>query len=106
MSAEENKAIMRRAFAAENTDALREMHTPDYGHHWHGGVKSFDDLFHGGPVGQPTIDDMMADGDRVAVWFTIKREGKEDRRACFIFRLSGGKIAESWNINRDHHSWP
>ena len=106
MSVEENKATMKRAFEEKSIDALREMHTPDYGHHWHGGVKSFDDLRHGTPGRQIILDDMIAERDRVAVWFTSKREGRDDRRACFIFRLSGGKIAESWNINRDHHSWP
>ncbi len=94
MSVEENKATMRRAFEAENVDAVRAMHTPDYRHHWKDGVKSIDDLPFDWKV---TIEDMMAEDDRVSVWGVWSREGKETK-LNIIYRLSGDKIAESWNI--------
>ena len=101
MSAEENKAVIKRAFEArnqKNVDAARELHTDDYIHHFHsGGVKGFNDLY-GTPRSQLTVDDMVAEGDRVAVWFSAQRDGEDKRNMCFIMRSAGGKIAESWNM--------
>ena len=108
MSVEENKAIVKKFLEKpdKSDEELREMHTPDFVHHWHGGVRNYDE-WHELVVrrrqsvgGSPrlTVDDMIAEGDRVAVWATIKKEGREDRYGSFVYRLSGGKIAESWNM--------
>ena len=43
-------------------------------------------------------DDMIAEGNRVAVWATSKQEGRSDSHGCVIFRLDVGKIVESWNM--------
>ena len=101
MSVEENKAIVKQSIEKGNkgsVDAVRETVTHDYCHHWKGGVKSIDDL----PFDwQTTIEDMMAEGDRVSVWGVWSKEGR-DRKMNIIYRLSGGKIAETWNITSLH----
>ena len=101
MSVEENKAIVKRLvdeIPKGNLDAVREMHTPDYVHHLHDRDKNFDDFFKSYDEGwQITIEDIMADGDRVAAWMTWSSKERV-LRGSIIYRISGGKIAETWNM--------
>ena len=102
MSVEENKAIVRRAteeVSKGNTDAVREMHTRDYFHHNRGDGRNIDSVFNDvvEKDQQAQIEDIMAEGDRVAVWETCTKK-EETFKACMILRLSDGKIAESWNM--------
>ena len=49
-----------------------------------------------------TIEDMIAEGDKVASRVTIQfsHSGKEVRSAGMVFhRLSGGKITEEWTLS-------
>ena len=107
MSAEENKAILKKFFEKpDKTDEERRaMHTPGFVHHWHEGTKNLDEVLaeraarrQGRGPARPIVDDMIAEGDRVAVWATIKRGAEDDRHVCLIYRLSDGKIAEAWNM--------
>ena len=101
MLVEENKVIVKRVaeeISKGNTDALREIYAPNYVHHLKGGEKSFDDLYANKDKRQITIDDIMADGERVAVWYTRKKEDGDTSQSCVIFRFAGDKISESWNM--------
>ena len=103
MSAEENKAIVKKAIEErnkENFDAWREMFAPDFVRHLHEGQrKNLDEVTANELTGWHfTVDDMIAEGDRVAVWGTMKKEGKDDYHWCFILRFSDGKFAEDWNM--------
>ena len=107
MSAEENKAIIKAFLETQDkTDEERRANfTPDFVRHWHGGAKTLDEVLAAraermrsrGP-GRVIVDDMIAEDDRVATWYTAKREGQPDRHYCAIYRISGGKIAEAWNM--------
>ena len=102
---EENKALVRRA--AEELDranlaAFMELHASDYVYHGPGSAKpmarrEFEQSFLMGfdAFGDTsrTIEDMIAEGDRVASWMTSGRN-----HTCFMFRLTEGKIVESWNM--------
>ena len=104
MSVEENKAVLKKFFEESNKgniDAIDEAHSPDYVHHWHGGTKDFEEVKEMGRGFLGTtfsVDDMIAEGDRVALWGTVSREGKDDSHWCWIYRFSGGKIVETWNM--------
>ena len=76
---------------------MKDRFTPDFVHHYKGGEKKFGDNSPK-PGRTNIIDEMIAEGDRVAVWTTSKREGADDGHMCSIWRLSEGKIAESWNM--------
>ena len=98
MSVEENKAILKKLFEG-NEDIFDEAFSPSIRHHWSDGkpqVKTFEELkeMYRSSLGRSfTIDEMMVEGDRVAIWLTFG-----DKHACFIYRFSDGKIVESWNM--------
>ena len=101
MSVEENKAIVKKFWeeiAKGNADAFSETLSSNLAHHWSDGkpkVKNFEEMkemLSGKPI--HTTDDMMAEGDRVAEWITTA----SGSHTCWIYRLSGGKIVESWNM--------
>ena len=106
MSCEENKAIVRKfleGIGKGSKDAYDEAFSPDLIHHSHIGDKDFNEFR--GPWDRgaarkagSSIEDMIAEDDRVAVWSSTKRGSGEDVHTCFIFRISGGKIIESWNM--------
>ena len=120
MSIEENKALLRRwidIWHAQNTAAVDDLVTSDYVRHdptmpdIHGPaaekqlmtayLTAFPDL-------RFTIDNMIAEGDRVAVHLTargthqgdlmgIPPTGKSITVAIMeIYRMTNGKIAEQW----------
>ena len=108
MSVEENKAILRKLHEELNKgnhDIVDETFSPNAIRHIHEGTKDFktikeDAVKRWGPGkgNEAVIDDMIAEGDRVALWGTGRREGKCDLHFCFIVRFSEGKIAETWNM--------
>ena len=108
MSTEKNKAILRKLHEElnkGNIDAYDESFSPDHINRFHGGSKTSaeqKDTWNRGFIlrkGDIFIDEMIAEGDRVAAWMTImKIEGKGDKNGCAIYRFSGGKIVESWNM--------
>ena len=106
MSAEENKEVIRKFFeelGKGNLDIVDEVYSPNLVRHWHEGTKNFKDIKqqvtkHKGKI-TISIDEMIAEGDRIASWHTYTRkEDGEKFNMCFIYRFSGGKIAEEWNM--------
>ncbi len=122
MSIEENKAIVRRIFGkggpSKYLAAIDEVLDPDYVRHWWTGEdvqgqevwrqiwRAFYAAF---PDIEWIIEDMLAEGDKVAVRFTgrtlqvgefagIGAPGKQMVcKGTDIFRLAGGKIVEDWS---------
>ena len=108
MSVEENKAIVKKAFEEANKgniDAWAEAYSPNLVRHTgRGGSKTRDfesikeqveKAYEEGATW--VLDDMMAEGDRIALWMGFKM-GEIDEHYCFISRFSGGKIVEEWDM--------
>jgi serine phosphatase RsbU (regulator of sigma subunit)/predicted ester cyclase len=121
---EKNKALVRRFIEAQlETDlaALEEMMAPDFvdrslmpgqepdregfKHSVAENVDTFSDISY-------TIDDQIAEGDKVTTWYTgssthdrgpfmgIPPTGKrESFKGVFLHRIVGGKIVEEWSLN-------
>jgi predicted ester cyclase len=120
MSAEDNKAVVRRieeAWDADQLDALDPLFEPNFVQH--NGVPMLPPGLEGAkqahqmskqafPDRRTRIEDMLADGDQVAVrirmtgtnqgglpWFGIPANGKSvDTEWISIYRLSNGKVVE------------
>ncbi len=128
MSLEQNKALARRALALWSngeTESASEIFTPDYINHqphatddahtihgletWKTFITEFRRTF---PDLHDTIEDQIAEGDRVATRFTsagthkgegmnLPPSGKKLRwSGIAIDRIANGRIAESW-VNWD-----
>ena len=123
MSVEDNKALVRRwfeeLFNEAKLDLADEIVTPDHVSHDPStpehlpgpeGERQLVTLVRGAfPDGRITIEDLVAEGDRVAVRWTfrgthrgdfmgIAPTGKEvEMGAMDLFRVAGGKIAETWS---------
>ncbi len=125
--AEANKQIVRRyaenVFGGGGLDAIGETIAPDYVHHSPSapdvvGIKAMADLvraFHSSFSDiSLTVDDMVAQGDRVATRLRISavHSGEYDGIAATgkrvmlhgmaIDRIEGGMIAEGWEISDAH----
>ena len=119
MSLEENKAIIRRWFEAENNKDLshiEDMVAPDFIDHTHklksiGEYKQRLTMFMKGfPDFQETIEDIIAEGDKVWVHFKFSGRhtgeyrglaptGKKITVECVdIFRMVDGKAVEEWEV--------
>ena len=120
MSLEENKAIVRRYFEAvkkRNLAITDELVAPDYFHRgfqvrsrkeWKQSMTAVLDAF---PDYLETIEDMMAEGDKV--WVRYKAMGtntgvyggvpptgkKATYEAVCIYRIVSGKIVEMWSVS-------
>ena len=120
MSTEENKALVHHAYEELNKGNLTYIdegfaadivvHAPG-GYEAHGleeGKQLFARLWRAFPDHHETIDDMVAEGDKVVarVRWTGKHQGdfqgiaptgkQVTLRAITIYRIVGGKIAEVW----------
>jgi steroid delta-isomerase-like uncharacterized protein len=124
MSAEENKEVVRRFWGVWEEDdfieLIDELLAPDYVNHSPGtpdqpagpeGVKAIVSMFRNGmPDLRVTIDDMIAEGDKVATRYTVEgtHEGElfgvppTGRRVSIesmtVERVSGGQIIEHRRI--------
>jgi predicted ester cyclase len=120
MSTEQNKAVLRRqlkAFGPGNLSLLEqladELYTADYTLHDPGspdlppgpdGVKQFvRGMVAAMPDGHITVEDLVAEGDKVASRFTVHgtdaATGKPVKLLVMsISRFAGGKIAEEWQL--------
>ncbi|HEY4668016.1 MAG TPA: ester cyclase [Anaerolineales bacterium] len=124
MTLEDNKAIVLSwfdAFNDRNLGAADRIFAPEYTLHEPGlppdfpkgpeGLKAFaGGLLRAFPDWHATVEDVMAEGDRVVLRFTeegthqgqlehIPPSGKKVRiGGVSIFRMSGGKIAEEWEF--------
>lgn len=120
MSLEQNKSIVRRffeAYAANNQDALEEVLAPDLVAHLPGapGPQDRDAVLQGISLFNAafgdrnfTIDELIAEGDRVATRTTMRAKHTGDYQgqpatgrqiemsALAIERIEDGKIVERW----------
>ena len=122
MSTDENKAIARRliaAFSDQEAAAIDELVAPDYVFHNPGdptmppgpaGLKHMHDQWGTAfPDVQTTIDDQIAEGDKVVTrwttrgthrgeFFGIAPTGKRiEFTGIYIDRVAGGKVVEHWD---------
>lgn len=119
---EENKALVRReieeVFNRGNLDAAEELYAPDYVGHdptepedirGLEGARQYAAVFRSAfPDLQATVEDQVAEGDRVATRITVRgtHQGELEGIAptgnrveivgIFISRIEGGKIVEDW----------
>ena len=123
MSAEESKAVMRRfweVWEQGNLDLLAELLAPEYINHTLAtpdlppgpeGVKEVVSMFHSAmPDLRVVIEDMIAEGDRVATRYALEGTHRGDLfgvaptgralsiKSMTVERLSGGKIVEHWRV--------
>jgi steroid delta-isomerase-like uncharacterized protein len=124
VSAEENKAIMRRYFSVfeqGNIDLLDELLAPDYVNHTPAtpdlptgpeGVKGVVSMFRSAmPDLKVVIEDMIAEGDKVATRYTLEgtHEGELfgvpptgqllSIKSFTVERVSDGKIRDHWRVS-------
>jgi steroid delta-isomerase-like uncharacterized protein len=120
MSAEENKALARRAWEtlADNPDVLDEVYAPDVV--WHEPdqeirgleqakqfVSTYETAF---PDMNVTVEDVIAEGDKVVTRVTLRgtHQGETQEfgpptgrqvelKGITISRIEGGKIVEDWD---------
>ncbi|MDY6892757.1 MAG: ester cyclase [Chloroflexota bacterium] len=124
MSLEENKAIVRRfidAYNQRNMDIFDELVAPDYIDHTHQlqGREDFKQLFttafNGFPDWHETIEDIIAEGDKV--WVRVEATGthsgkwnlfgvpllptgnKVTMMMVFIWRIVNGKLVEGGEVD-------
>jgi predicted ester cyclase len=112
VSVEENKAVVRREQEelwnhTGNLDAAEEIFAPDY---VEAAKQEAADFRRGFPEVRSTIEDLVAEGDKVAArWMArathqgeymgIPPTGKEvEFTGISVYRIEGGKIAESWTV--------
>ena len=123
MSAEENKAIVRRFWGVweeGNIDLVDELLAPDYINHTPAspdqstgpeGVKGVVAMFRSAiPDLRVVVEDMIAEGDKVAVRYTLEgtHEGELfgvpptgqqlSIKSIAVERVSDGKIREHWRV--------
>jgi steroid delta-isomerase-like uncharacterized protein len=124
MSAEENKAIVSRFydefFNKGNLRIVNELHTPDYQHHdpdapdpgggTEGYIKRNSIFLKAFPDRLLTIEDQVAEGDKVATRITMRATQTGDLPgipatgrqvtvvSMHICRISDGRIAEEWEL--------
>jgi predicted ester cyclase len=118
MSIKENKALVRRMYELWNRkelDKYLEVFAPGYVEHYPDRDTSLEQVIESGtmfcvafPDVTSTIEDMVAEGDRVAFRVTHRGTHKGDFMGIAptgnkiemtntaIFRIAGGKCAECW----------
>ena len=111
MSTEDNKAIVRRLFDEAwnqgNLDVVDELVAPDYVLH----AYSEDEAFGTGAEGlkklmssrrrwlpgtQITIEDQIAEGDKVVTRYTSQVTPTATTKGIWIDRIAGDKVVEAW----------
>ena len=113
MGTKENKALIRHIYDLINRGELEpyfELCAPEYVFHSINGDMSLEQarqfetkFFADFPDIKVTIEDVIAEGDKVAVLVTWKGVYKETGKKikmtnANIFRITGGKLAELWNV--------
>ncbi len=115
MSIEENKAVVQRIWKEliieGRTESVDELIASDYAYHGSGGFElrgregfrqylawlhtSFPDL-------QCTLDDIIAEGEKIVTFYTAKATHKTNKPVRFqgvtISRLADGKEVEAWDL--------
>jgi predicted ester cyclase len=111
MSLEKNKAVIRKGIEALNKKDLtviEELIAPDYVDHTNPlrdgeDIKHFyNRVFKDLPDFQRTIEDIIAEGDKVWARFRITATSpvgkKIELSTVTIYRIVNGKIVESWSV--------
>ncbi len=123
MSTEENKAVARRIFEeiinGRNLEVVEELIAPGYLFHGSGGrelrgPEGFKQLISQPHAAFPdfhlTVEDIIAEGDKVACRFSTKGTHKGvlggipptkkqvTNRGMSVYRIAGGKVTEHWEI--------
>jgi predicted ester cyclase len=118
MSTKENKELLGRAYTLMNQkrlDSFFKLLAPDYIEHWTENdlsleqAKEADTLFFKAfPDATATIEELVAEGDKVAIRVTWRGTHKGDFRGLAptgkkaemtntgIYRIAKGKLAECW----------
>jgi predicted ester cyclase len=112
-----NKALVKRyiteVLSANRMDSLDELLAPDFVDNTPGlasGEKGASVIRNAQeriraifPTVEYSIDDLIGEGDKVVARYTVKAATKEGQAVSItgmtIFRVSGGKIRETWIIN-------
>jgi steroid delta-isomerase-like uncharacterized protein len=120
MSAEENKALARRAWeivSQDDLDRIEEVYAPDLV--WHEpdqevrgieeGKQYVSEALTAFPDAQVSVEDVIAEGDKVVTRYTIRAThqgvteeygpptGKRvELKGITIHRIEGGKIVDEW----------
>ena len=122
MSVEENKALVRRFYAeidAGNIDAMDELVAEDYIDHnpppfpglasGREGLKQAFEIFWKATPGHHTIEDQIAEGDKVVTRLTAVGKHEDDlpgiprtgadlkMTATVVHRIESGKLVEKWS---------
>ena len=113
MSTEANKEIARRwneeFFNQRKIDAIDRFLHPNYVGYPGGSAGTIDrttfkEAFQG-PEFTPDlhlqIEDLIAEGDKVAFRWTMHQGGKAAVRGISIYRIEDGKIIEDWHHNAE-----
>jgi predicted SnoaL-like aldol condensation-catalyzing enzyme len=115
MSVEENKAVMQRIWKElineGKTEEMNELIASDYALHASGGyekrgtegLKEFIGWLHRSvPDVHFTVDDVIAEGDKVVSFYTVKGTHKSNKplysQGVIISRFASGKEVETWDI--------
>ena len=110
MSIEENKALIKRYIDAINGKAKTEAVLNEYvaDESLRRFITTFDAAF---PRYELTVEDLVAEGDRVVTRLMIRGTHREEFRgaaptgrevtfpAIIIYRIEGGKIAKHWLVS-------
>jgi len=111
LSLEKNKALIRKSIEEinkRNLAVVDEFIAPDYVDHTNP-LRSLEDIkqfytkaFNDFPDLQRTIEDIIAEGDKVWVRYKITATDstgkKNELQMVTIYRIVNGKIIESWSV--------
>lgn len=113
MSTEDNKAVARRwneeGFNEHRLELIDELFHPNYTQRsgtegpWSITIQgrdaakaNFEQGFREYPTTRVTINDMIAEGDKVAMRVTLYNEGKPASYGAILYRLADGQIVDDW----------
>ena len=111
MSPDANKAIVRRLFDEAwnqgNLAVVDELVAPDYKLHaysedeaYGSGAEGLKQLMRSSrtwlPEAQITIEDQIAEGDKVVTRYTSQVTPTATTKGIWIDRIAGGKVVEAW----------
>lgn len=101
-------AVVHRLYAAANSrdlDAVDDIFAPDFYSHplRQSGVEpiraAWRTIFERVPSLRVTPVEMIANGDRVAVWARVERDCGEPATMMELIRVADGRIAELWGLS-------
>ena len=120
MSVEENKEVARRwneeIINSKNFESVGEVIDVEYENHsgvkdgpWTTTVKGLDaakkrfaEVFRDKhPTWENKVEDIIGEGDEVAIRLTIYENGKPSRNGIAYYRFANGKIIDDWWCSRE-----